>query len=128
MKGAPGAFMSRRFTSTVRLKTRPEFQAVQKNGHRVATRYVTLLGMANNHPYDRLGLIASRKFGNAVVRNRAKRRLREAFRLSEPDTIGARGLKGLDLVAIPRRAMLEASFKDVSADFLSAVVKVRGHC
>jgi len=118
--------MSQRFTSTLRLKTRPEFLAVQESGHRVATRYVTLLGMANNHPFDRLGLIASRKFGKAVARNRAKRRLREAFRLSEPDTIGERGLTGLDLVAIPRRALLQASFGDVKADFLAAVLKVRG--
>jgi len=119
--------MSQRFTSTVRLKARPEFLAVQENGHRVATRYVTLLGMANSLPCDRLGLIASRKFGNAVARNRAKRRLREVFRRLEPDTIGERGLKGLDLVAIPRRAMLQASYRDVNVDFQAAVVKVRGH-
>ena len=119
--------MSQRFSSTVRLKARPEFLAVQETGHRVATKYVTLLGMANSLPYDRLGLIASRKFGNAVARNRAKRRLREIFRHQEPDTIGERGLKGLDLVAIPRRALLEASHADVRADFSSAVMKVRGH-
>jgi len=118
--------MSQRFNSTVRLKARPEFQAVQENGLRVATKYVILLGTANGLPYDRLGLIASRKFGNAVARNRAKRRLREIFRHQEPDTIGQRGLKGLDLVAIPRRALLEASYPEANADFVAAVLKVRG--
>jgi len=119
--------MSMRFSSTVRLKSRPEFLPVQEHGHRVATKYVTVLGVANGRACDRLGLIASRKFGNAVARNRAKRRLREIFRHLEPDTIGARGLKGLDLVAIPRRALLEASFAVVDADFSAAVMKIRGH-
>lgn len=119
--------MSLRFSSAVRLKTRPEFLTVQEHGHRVATKYVTLLGMANSRPCDRLGLIASRKFGNAVARNRAKRRIREIFRRQEPDTTGARGLKGLDLVAIPRRAILDASFAVVNADFSDAVRKIRGH-
>ena len=92
----------------------------------MATKYVTLLGLVNEHGHDRLGLIASRKFGNAVARNRAKRRLREIFRHSEPDTVGERGLKGLDLVAIPRRAMLGAPFAAVDEDFCTALTRIRG--
>jgi ribonuclease P protein component len=61
-----------------------------------------------------------------VARNRAKRRLREIFRRQEPDTIGERGLKGLDLVAIPRRAILDAPFAVVGAEFYEAVRKIRG--
>ena len=38
--------MSLRFSSTVRLKTRPEFLTVQEHGHRVATKFVTVLGIA----------------------------------------------------------------------------------
>lgn len=45
----------------------------------------------------RLGLVVSRRCGNAVARNRWKRMLREAFRLTLPDLPG-----GLDLVVIPR--------------------------
>jgi len=48
---------------------------------------VTLSALPNQHSVDRLGLIASRKFGNAVMRNRAKRPLREILRQPEPDTI-----------------------------------------
>lgn len=120
--------MSQRFRPAVRLKARPEFLPVQERGHRVVTKFVTLLGLPNGRPYDRLGLIASRKFGNAVARNRAKRRLREVFRRQEPDTAEERGLKGLDVVAIPRRALLEASFAVVEADFCTAIVKIRQRC
>ncbi|MCC7185104.1 MAG: ribonuclease P protein component [Acidobacteria bacterium] len=98
---------------------------MQTQGRRVATRFVTLLALPNQHSVDRLGLIASRKFGNAVMRNRAKRRLREIFRQTEPDTIGARGLPAIDVVAIPRRAMLDAPFDLVAADVRAALDGLR---
>jgi ribonuclease P protein component len=86
---------------------------------------MTILVVPNQHPHDRLGLIASRKFGNAVARNRAKRRLREVFRQMEPDTVGVRGLQGLDVVAIPRRAMLDAPYGEVAADLASTLTRLR---
>ena len=61
---------------------------MQETGRRVATKYVTLLGKANTLGHDRLGVIASRRLGNAVMRNRAKRRLRELFRHTHPDDAG----------------------------------------
>jgi ribonuclease P protein component len=117
--------MSLRFGPNVRLKARLEFQTVQTQGRRAATRFVTLLALPNQHSVDRLGLIASRKFGNAVMRNRAKRRLREVFRQMEPDTIATRGLLALDVVAIPKRAMLGAPFTAVAADFRAALDGLR---
>ncbi len=117
--------MSLRFGSNVRIKARHEFQIVQTQGRRVATRFVTLLVLTNQHSVDRLGLIASRKFGNAVMRNRAKRRLREIFRQTAPDTVSARGLVSLDVVAIPRRAMLDAPFLTVAADVRAALDGLR---
>jgi ribonuclease P protein component len=117
--------MSQRFGSAVRLKARHEFQAVQTQGRRVATRFVTLLALPNQQSVDRLGLIASRKFGNAVMRNRAKRRLREIFRHTDPDTVGARGLQSLDVVAIPKRALLTAPYEAASADFIAALTSLR---
>lgn len=117
--------MSLRFGSNVRIKARHEFQAVQTQGRRVATRFVTLLALPSQHSVDRLGLIASRKFGNAVMRNRAKRRLREIFRQTEPDTVVARGLVAIDVVAIPRRALLDAPFLTVAADVRAALDGLR---
>ena len=69
-----------KFSAASRLRSRHEFTAVQERGRRVAARYVTLLGLPNALDRDRLGVVASRKVGGAVVRNRAKRRLRELFR------------------------------------------------
>lgn len=117
--------MSLRFGTNVRLKARHEFQTVQTQGRRAATRFVTLLALPNQLSADRLGLIASRKFGNAIMRNRAKRRLREIFRQTEPDAVVTRGQMPLDVVAIPKRAMLDAPFTAVAADVRAALDGLR---
>lgn len=117
--------MSVRFGPSVRLKARHEFQTVQTQGRRAATRFVTLLVLPNQSSVDRLGLIASRKFGNAVMRNRAKRRLREIFRHTEPDQVLTREQIALDVVAIPKRAMLTAPFAVVAADVRAALDGLR---
>jgi ribonuclease P protein component len=114
--------MSLGFSSTVRLHSRPEFTAVQEQGRRVATRYFTMLGLVNARSCDRLGVIASRRFGGAVARNRAKRRLRELFRLTSPHREAA---SPMDLVVIPRRELLNAPFSLVRDDFARGLARLR---
>lgn len=58
------------------LKKRSDFVAIAKNGEKIATKGVVLQGLASTHNSPRIGYTATRKLGNAVVRNRVKRRLR----------------------------------------------------
>ncbi len=116
--------MSLRFAPSVRLRARPEFTSVQERGRRVASRYLTLLAMPNSLDRDRLGIIASRRLGGAVVRNRAKRMLREIFRRQEPDTAAARGLRPLDLVVIPRRELVGAPVSVIEQEFRLALHRI----
>jgi ribonuclease P protein component len=113
--------MSNRFRPGVRLRSRAEFLAVQGTGRRVSARFMTLLGLRNERGHDRLGIVASRRVGGAVARNRAKRRLREAFRHEAP---GA-GVPSLDVVVIARRELVDAPVASVRSDFRAALDRLR---
>jgi ribonuclease P protein component len=133
--------MTLRFGPGVRLRARAQFVAVQSTGRRVASRYLTMLALPNEAGYDRLGIIASRRLGGAVVRNRAKRRVREIFRRLDPLGANAPAPHGanasgppgaatnaprtLDLVVIPRREVASAPFADLEKEFAAGLRKLR---
>ena len=110
--------MPQSFKPGDRVRKRAEYVRVQQQGRRVTGRFVTLLILANEGSTPRLGLIASRKLGSAVARNRAKRRLRELFRRHRGE-LGSGA--AVDIVAIPRRELIAAPFADVEADFLNTI-------
>lgn len=86
------------FPKRVRLLRSSEFRRVFDAKRSVADHTLVVFGQSHQLPYARLGLAVSKKMGNAVVRNRWKRRIREAFRTQLPELPA-----GLDLVVLPRR-------------------------
>lgn len=82
-------------------------------GYRVHGKYFTLLMAANETAGVRLGIVASRKLGGSVLRNRAKRLIREVFRHSQP----LPGRQDVDLVVIPRRELFDAARSSLETDF-----------
>jgi ribonuclease P protein component len=109
---------SQRFTRALRVRRRPEYEAIYEQGTRMSGRFMTVFVRPNGLDVARLGIAATRKLGGAVQRNRTKRLVREAFRRN-------RLQPGLDIVVIPRREMLEADYAHVEADLL-ATLKRRG--
>ena len=92
------------------IRRRIEFEATYSNGAKINSRWMTLFVRPNGLAFPRLGVAATRKIGGAVVRNRAKRRARELFRLHKPQA-------GVDIVIIPRREFAEVPFASVVRDF-----------
>lgn len=68
----------------------------------------------------RLGLVVSKKVGGAVVRNRARRLLREAYRLHQHDFVQA-----VDLVLVARPSIAGRGFAEVERDFLATLRRAR---
>lgn len=98
--------MERRY----RLQGRDRFLAIRVQGSRWVHPQVILGGLQNGLELTRCGFVVSGKLGNAVVRNRIRRRLREAVRLSYPHIAS-----GWDLVWIARPPILEADFRHIVA-------------
>jgi ribonuclease P protein component len=103
---------------TERIRRRPEFERVYNEGARISGRFMTVFLLATDRTSPRLGVAATRKMGNAVERNRAKRLAREIFRRHKLTA-------GYDIVIVPRREMLDAPFASLEADY-DRVLERRG--
>ena len=86
------------FSRELRIRKAADFDRIYKTRNFAADDVLIVNGAANDLPRPRLGLSVSRKVGNAAQRNRWKRLIREAFRLSKADLP-----PGIDLVVRPQK-------------------------
>ena len=98
------------FNRSERVRRRVEYQKIYDQGTRVHSRLFTLFTLSNQLAFGRLGIAATRKLGGAVVRNRAKRLIREVFRRNKL-------APGVDLVVVPKRDLLDADLTAIEAEF-----------
>ncbi len=100
-----------------RLKLNREFVRVRREGERLVSG--CLIANWRRLPagaVSRLGVVTGRALGGAVLRNRARRWLREAFRLHQRELVAP-----VDLVLVARPTILQCSWRDVEKDFLTAM-------
>ncbi len=104
----------------LRLKRRAEFLRAASKGRKAAVHGLVLQAL---HRQDdgpaRIGFTVTKKVGNAVIRNRTRRRLKEAARLLLRD----RTLPAVDLVLIGRDATRARPFTDLMEDLSRALAK-----
>jgi len=114
--------MPNHFPKSLRLRSTKQFQRVFAARCSASDDSLILYAAANELTHCRLGLAVSKKVGNAVLRNRWKRLIREAFRTSQAMLPG-----GLDLVILPQRHANIRTVKhlDKSLQRLAAKVKTR---
>jgi len=109
--GAPG-------TKPGRLKRRAEFLRAAASGRKAAVGGVVLQALARSDTLPaRLGFTVTKKVGNAVVRNRTRRRLKEAARL----VLNERPVAGVDLVLIGRDSTRKRNFMSLKGDIRRAL-------
>ena len=77
------------------------------SGH--ANTYLVLYARRNRSKENRVGLTCGTKLGHAVVRNRIRRRIREAYRLSEQSYV-----LGYDIVVVARHRAVDASYQEIA--------------
>ena len=103
-----------------RLKQRADFLAAAAGAKAPGASFVLQARARDDSAPSRVGFTVSKKVGNAVERNRVRRRLREVVRLS-----GAMARQtGHDYVLIGRRAALGAPFDRLIAEFAGALKRV----
>jgi ribonuclease P protein component len=102
-----------------RLTRRAEFLCAAREGRKAAQPGLVLQARRRGDAYTRVGFTATKKIGNAVVRNRAKRRLREVARLG----LAAQPAPGWDLVLIARDETGRRAFAELRAAFEAALAK-----
>lgn len=92
-----------------RVKDNKEFQVIFKKGKSFANRQLVIYYMEKeNQEHFRIGLSVGKKIGNAVVRNRIKRYLRQAFHELEKDI-----LPTYDMIIIARQPTKDLSFYEM---------------
>jgi ribonuclease P protein component len=105
-----------RLTAVQRLRTAGDFDEARRQGRRVETAPFTLRMRMRTEGPRRLGVIASRRAGPSVSRNRAKRVLRELFRRNQEELPAS-----CDIVVIVRANFFEHSFAAIKEQYLRAV-------
>ena len=83
-----------------------------------ANGMLVLYARPNRLGINRVGITTGKKLGHAVVRNRARRRLREVYRLNE-----ALFKPGFDIVVVARHKCVSADFQKLTAAYLSLAEK-----
>lgn len=92
------------------------FSAVYNKGKSVGDRYVVVFYKKNGLPYNRTAFLASKKVGNAVARNRARRLMKESVRLMDPVE-----KTGFDIIFIARNTANQQKCADVKKSIEAAI-------
>ena len=103
-----------RLTRAMRIRQRRDFDRLRQTGQRIAVGSLVLnwKELPNNSP-SCMAVITTKKLGPAIIRTRARRLLRECFRLHQHDL-----RTPLEMVLVARRGMLGKKLAAVEADYL----------
>mgnify|MGYP000051893701 CR=1 FL=1 len=105
--------------AAVTLKENYEFRRTYQKGVSAVSPVMVLYCRKNRLGHHRLGLVSSTKLGHAVVRNRTRRRIKEAYRIHE----GA-SFPGYDIVVVARVRAAHSRYRELERSLLSLADKL----
>lgn len=113
----------RGFGPELRLRSKLQFDAIYAGGRRIDDRFFGLRVIPNGLQHPRIGLaVAIKTAGNAVVRNRVRRLVRESFRLAQND------LPAVDIVVAAKFPTREAPLPTLRASLAALWQRVASTC
>ena len=102
------------------LRRKEDFDLIYKKGRSVGERYIVLFYMKNGLSYNRIAFLASKKVGTSVERNRARRLLKENYRIWKGEI-----KEGYDMIFIARSTINGQKAFDVGKSMKRALHKAK---
>ena len=102
------------------LRRKDDFDRIYKRGKSIGEKYIVLFYKKNNLSYNRTEFLASKKVGNSVKRNRARRLMKESYRFLCENI-----KEGYDLIFIARNTINEKKVSDVEKSMKRALSRAR---
>lgn len=100
------------------LRGKSNFSKIYNRGKSIGGRFVVVFYMKNNLPYNRFAFLASKKVGNSVKRNRARRLMKESMRIANLNIN-----EGYDIIFIARNTINDAKCSDVQRSIEKSLSK-----
>jgi ribonuclease P protein component len=103
-----------------KLRKTKEYATVYRRGEKIYGKYVLLFFMPNQQEISRFGVVTTKKVGNAVIRNKWRRRIKEIVREYGDDL-----QSGYDIIVLARPRIKESEFSSVKKDITRVLRKAR---
>lgn len=113
--------MIERYGPCERIRKKSEFSELYKRGRCARGKYFNLIYLPNELGHSRMAAVTSKKVGNAVHRNKIRRRARELFRRNK-DLLKY----PLDILLIAKRDIRTAGWRDLRDHYYSALQAISG--
>jgi ribonuclease P protein component len=110
------------FPESARLTKRSQYLSLQRDGQRLVSPHFVFLWKQNRLSYSRLGITVTKRITSAVGRNRLKRLVREAYRLTSTSMNAISN--GVDLVVIAKRGAPTLRYSQVSQELRKALNQI----
>lgn len=102
-----------------RIRKKKDFISLYRRGKRYRGKYFTLIYLSSELEFSRMAAVASKKIGNAVIRNKTKRWMRALFRRNK-DLLK----NSFDIVIISKKEIQEASWKGLQKEYFMALQSI----